>query len=152
MSQNVRIMMDDKATEDEKETAKQILEEAGLTAELDKRVYIRKSFDSLAWLIIIYTPLVPFFDAFLEAAGKDAWSAFKKVITRLRESRKDPNNIGGAIKIQDKKNDVEVWIEQPEMSEEAVHSLLKIDFSLLKPGIIVWDEEKKKWTNREKRI
>ena len=43
MNSKVRITMDDKATNEEKETAKRILEKVGLSVELDKGVYVRKS-------------------------------------------------------------------------------------------------------------
>ena len=111
--------------------------------------------DLLPWvvLVILLSPIKPFFDAFSAKAGEraadDAYDGLKQLLRDIRLARSGAGTGEGSIRISDPER-TNVELPSP-LPDEAVEALRDIDWNEVRGAWLVWDPQRKTWRDPTKR-
>ena len=114
--------------------------------------YERRGADVLPWvvLVILESPIKPFFDAFAAKAGEDAYDGLKQLLRDIRTARSGAGTGEGSIHIFSDSERTNVVLSSP-LPDEAVEGLRDLDWNEVRGDWLVWDPQRKTWGDPRKR-
>lgn len=118
------------------------LTDAGLTFEPLTATGERITGAEIVIVAIAVASLNTFFKRLGDEAGKDAYKALKRRITRIRGTTSNPNQ--GVIVLQDQPSEARLDLT-PQLDDNAYQALLELDFTTVPAGTLTWDPETGSW-------
>jgi hypothetical protein len=95
-------------------------------------------------LVLLAVPFKAFADGFFGKAGEDTWMALRKLVEELREARRGSTLADEGWVEFDDPDDTQVMLASG-IPDEAYEALLELDWSAVRGGTIMWDEERGRW-------
>ena len=134
------VVIDAGASEEEVEGISTAFQEVGVDASVLPG-YVRMSEGDLPWIIALTLPLNAFLAAFAAEAGKDAWAALKRLVTRIREARKGRH---GEIVVRSRETSTVLNIRD-NLPDEAYQALFELSAEQYEGAYLRWDKERGEW-------
>ena len=141
----LEVILDDSASAADVAAVKEAFNDAGLMATV-RPSFKRKGSGDFPWIVMASVPLTAFLTAFAAAAGKEAYKGLKKLVRSIWSTRTRTSGLSGSFIIVDRKSGV--WVHlKPNIPDDAYSALAELDLeSLRRSGVLVYDEDKKQWT------
>jgi hypothetical protein len=98
--------------------------------------------EELLFVVIVVPSLRGFFTGFAEEAGKDAYKALKRLVSRV--SGKGRRRSDGVVVLQDQQTNARADLT-PQLDDAAYSALFELDFGSLQEGTLVWDPAAGQW-------
>lgn len=142
----VEVILESEATDADRAAVAEVFDSAGVPAEV-KGAYVRRSAEALPWLIEIEKgakyAVAMLAGGALSGPGQDAWTALKKLVSRLYKARKGQ----GSVVLRDPDTNTEIPLE-PDLPDEAYRQLLEMESPRApQSGILRWDRERRQWVD-----
>jgi hypothetical protein len=125
---------------------------AGFDVEVeDQLLESRGAGEALPWLVQVglAVPITAFFTAFASEAGKDAYQAVKTWVNEIWKAREGAGNGDGHIDIGDSEDTR--LILPPSLPEDALDALEDLDWSEKRGDYLIWDPDRREWSDPTKR-
>ena len=139
----VEYVIDLHASPDEVESITNITLEEGVPGQV-RAALSQKSIDDMPWIVLIFTPVVPFLKGFLEEAGRSGYKDLRRLVSRLiAAGRREKGHV--QIKERDSLTTV---VFPPGLPEEAFAQLANLDLENIQGNYWVWDREQRCWIHQ----
>lgn len=133
------ISMDEEASPAEVEAVAAVFGEAGFDGPVSADIG-RRSLGDLPFVIYVGAVPTAFLTAFAGAAGKDAYTALKEFVGKIRAARRGRD---GTVVVQDRgdREDSTVLVLSADLPDEAFAALGDLDLEAAKGAYLVWDRD-----------
>ncbi|MFL5782822.1 MAG: hypothetical protein ACJ760_16010 [Thermoleophilaceae bacterium] len=93
-------------------------------------------------VVVVVPSLSGFFTGFAEEAGKDAYKALKRLVSRV--AGKGRRTDDGVVVVQDQQTRARADLT-PQLDDAAYSALFELDFDALQEGTLAWDGAAGRW-------
>ena len=143
----IRILLEMEALPHEVIAVEGVAKDEGIRSSV-RATFFRMSEGQLPWVIFLMAPIVVFSAAFFKAAGqeagRDAYQALRRFVSKLYAARRDAS---GSVAFWDPETNTHVALQR-DLPAEAYRKLILIDPEQLEGGHWVWDFEQNEWNRK----
>ena len=140
---NVEYVIDLHASSDEVDSVTNIALEEGVPGQV-RAALSQKSIDDMPWIVLIFTPVVPFLKGFLEEAGRSGYKDLRRLVSRLIGAGRREK---GHVQIRER-GSLTTVVFPPGLPEEAFSQLANLDLEDIQGSYWVWDREQRCWIHQ----
>jgi hypothetical protein len=141
----LEVVLDIEATSDEVAAVEAAFRDAGFDADV-KAAYVRKGIGQYPWVVYVTVPVGLFLRKFLELAAEEAWVALKRLVTQVREARRESLAPPGSVLMVDETTHETIVLLGNE-PDEAFQQLATLDIRQTDSGHLYWDDKVGRWVD-----
>ena len=141
---NIEVILDSNASDSEIEAVKAVLREEGIHGSVEASLGGRGQ-GEFPWVIMLLMPVASFLHGFASAfgkeAGRDAYQALRRWVSRFFAARRNSN--GNVVLLDD--DTATTIVFSADLPKEAYEQLTQKNLEQLKGGYWTWDSNLEKW-------